>query len=145
MMRSPLVRINRLLWPRVLEEAEKRCTKPGRLIDLAVRRELGFEPDTARVADDVIRDVDDQDPEDVPCLNDEISPLAGNLGEVRLWQAKLKQAEEELEGYQNGVLEEDWVEEQKSDYVIDCVARRDEAREKLHVLLPPLEEAKHVG
>ena len=38
------VRISDNLWPLLAAEAGKRVTTPSRLVDLAVRRELGFEP-----------------------------------------------------------------------------------------------------
>lgn len=42
------VRISDNLWPLLAAEAGKRITTPSRLVDLAIRRELGFEPPIKR-------------------------------------------------------------------------------------------------
>lgn len=38
------VRIKDTLWPLLAAEAARRVTTPSRLVDLAVRRDLGLEP-----------------------------------------------------------------------------------------------------
>jgi len=39
------VRIKDKLWPLVVNEAARRVTVPSHLIDLAIRKELGLEPE----------------------------------------------------------------------------------------------------
>lgn len=45
------VRISDRLWVDLAAEAAKRRTTPSRLTDLAVRKELGFEPISKEVVD----------------------------------------------------------------------------------------------
>ena len=47
------VRITDNLWPLLAAEAGKRVTTPSRLVDLAVRRELGLEPPISTPAEQV--------------------------------------------------------------------------------------------
>ena len=47
------VRITDNLWPLLAAEAGKRVTTPSRLVDLAVRRELGLEPPRVTLAQQV--------------------------------------------------------------------------------------------
>ena len=151
---SQTVRINATVWELLKEEAIKRKTKPTRMVDYLVRQALGLEPkwalgidatDRCVAAAEEIMEEDNVLPsqrgrvlldsgEEMP------SPLCGNLEEIRLWQKKLKQAEEEYDGYNNGVAEEDWELEQRSDYVVDCSNRIEEARTKLRELVLTVEE-----
>ena len=81
------VRINTKLWDVVVEAAGKRCTKPGKLIDLAIRRDLGLEMMTVQALDATERDADESDLS-VPSVPDyEITD------EMRAERAKLEEAE----------------------------------------------------
>ena len=143
---SHAMRINQTLWDAVEVEAAKRIAKPTHLVLTAIRRELGLE--SAAITTQEVFDVrstgctdDVCGPEDGEDSGDgDYSPLAGNVSQIRLWQAKLEQAQTEHEGYRNGVSEDDWDLEQRSDYVVDCVKRIEEAKLELHALVPAREE-----
>jgi hypothetical protein len=131
---SHMVRVNAVLWEQILVASKKRFMKPTRFIDNAIRRELEGAPIIIEnVAAPKLAPIEER--------VDIVSPLVGNIDDIRIWQGILREAQEEYDGYKNGVAEEDWELEQKSDYVLSCLDRIEQAKVKLKTLVPIKQEA----